>query len=110
MVARLPLALALALVPACGKGSATNATPTSASPPDSSGAPVVANAPAPAATPAAARPLALERYPDRAIRDTGDLGAAADGTLLAATDGSEVELSALWAESDVVLVFYRGHW
>lgn len=37
------------------------------------------------------------------------MGPAFDATVLAA-DGSHVQLSAAWAHTTAVIVFYRGHW
>lgn len=94
--ASIRLALALALA-GCSGSSEEPARP----------APRQADAPAKAA---AQKPYGADAYTGRREVKTEGLGAATDGTLLAATDGAELALSSIYQKGPAVVIFYRGHW
>lgn len=56
------------------------------------------------------QPFAYTDYPDEARTDSGRLGAAANGTLIAASTDAPVEISSTWQNGPSIVVFYRGHW
>lgn len=92
--------LAFALLMACGSSKsddpAKSAPPATTSP--ATGAPANKRTPRGAAA-----------YPKEAITDTEGMSAAADAALVS-DEGNAVQLSSLWADHNVALVFYRGHW
>lgn len=55
------------------------------------------------------KPRGWEAYENRKGQDAGAMEAAIDGTVVG-SDGKPLKLSELWAEHNVALVFYRGHW
>ena len=61
-------------------------------------------------TGAPSTPFSFTAYPDEARTDTGRLGAAKSGALVAVSTESPVDLASTWADGPSVVVFYRGFW